>query len=188
MGVLSWRQRLIAVIACGALLSPGVAFAQGIRHQATYQYGYQQGFEHGNFDARTGASFNPGHDPVLRGPRNDAFRHGYVDGYRDGFGRFSVVGRPRGRAVGQNRGLGPVAPRGVIDPYARGYDRGFEVGFKDGRDGDRYDPVRDRGYRDADDGYSNGYGSRDAYRNNYRAGFRQGYEEGYRQGSRNRRR
>jgi hypothetical protein len=68
--------------------------------------------------------------------------------------------------------------------FARGYSDGFRRGHDDGRDRDRYDPVRERDYRNGDQGYSRSYGSRDAYRNNYRAGFRQGYEEGYRDGNR----
>ena len=71
--------------------------------------------------------------------------------------------------------------------FAAGFEDGYERGLGDGRDGERYDPVRHREYRDAENGYTASYGSKDAYRNNYRAGFRQGYEEGYRDGTRYRR-
>jgi flagellar biosynthesis/type III secretory pathway protein FliH len=78
-------------------------------------------------------------------------------------------------------------PRGVREPaFARGYSDGWEKGLDDGRDRDRYDPVRHGDYRSADEGYTRAYGSKDAYRNNYRAGFRQGYEDGYRDGRRRR--
>jgi hypothetical protein len=78
--------------------------------------------------------------------------------------------------------------RGHQEPaYARGFSDGYERGLRDGNDRDRYDPVGERDYRDADNGYFRDYGSRDAYRNNYRAGFRQGYEDGYRDGQRYRR-
>ena len=71
--------------------------------------------------------------------------------------------------------------RGYQDPaFARGYSDGWEKGLDDGRDRDRYDPVRHGDYKDADNGYERSYGSKDAYENNYRSGFRQGYEAGYR--------
>ena len=89
----------------------------------------------------------------------------------------------------------PIRPgRGVVvrpqqRPYrepasARGYADGYEEGLRDARDRDRYDPVRSRDYREADQGYYREYGPRDAYRNNYRFGFRQGYDTGYREGRR----
>ena len=64
--------------------------------------------------------------------------------------------------------------------FARGYEAGKARGLADARDGERYDPVASREYRDGDRGYAASYGSRDAYKSNYRAGFRQGYEDGYR--------
>ena len=70
--------------------------------------------------------------------------------------------------------------------FAAGYEDGLEKGHADGYQGERYDPVRHRDYREAERGYTEAYGSREAYRDNYRAGFRQGYEEGYRAGTRNR--
>ena len=66
----------------------------------------------------------------------------------------------------------------------KGYESGRDLGLADGRDGERYDPVRHRDYRDADRGYASSYGSRDGYKTNFRAGFRQGYEDGYREGTR----
>src|SRR5687767_9060439 len=68
----------------------------------------------------------------------------------------------------------------------KGYESGRDLGLVDGRDGERYDPVRHRDYRDADRGYVSAYGSRDGYRTKFRAGFRQGYEDGYREGARTR--
>jgi opacity protein-like surface antigen len=77
------------------------------------------------------------------------------------------------------------AGRSYQEPaFAAGFDSGFGKGETDGRDGERYDPVRHKEYRDADRGYTESYGSKDGYRNNFRAGFRQGYEEGYRTGNR----
>jgi len=82
---------------------------------------------------------------------------------------------PRSSAAG--RGI----PQKYEEPaFARGYEAGRELGLADARNGERYDPVASREYRDGDRGYVASYGSRDAYKSNYRAGFRQGYEEGYR--------
>jgi hypothetical protein len=108
-------------------------------------------------------------------------------------------GDPRGWGARDrgDRSRRPIVPpwqrdrrgqRGYEEPaYARGFSDGYERGLNDGQDRDRYDPVGEREYRDADNGYFREYGSRDAYRNNYRAGFRQGYEDGYRAGQRYRR-
>lgn len=88
-------------------------------------------------------------------------------------------------AQGRSWGPGRSARAGYQDPaFARGYAEGYERGVDDGRDRDRYDAVRHRDYRDADDGYFRRYGPKRAYENNFRAGFRQGYEEGYRHGNR----
>jgi hypothetical protein len=85
------------------------------------------------------------------------------------------------RFAGDDRPGRPRAGRGYQEPaFARGYGDGYMNGQSDGRDRDRYDPVRHKDYKQGDQGYFNAYGSKDAYRNNYRAGFRQGYEDGYR--------
>ena len=104
-------------------------------------------------------------------------------------------GRGRGRGLEGNPGLqrgwesnqgrGRSNSRNFQDPAsASGYDSGYDRGLIDGRDGQRYDPVRHKDYRDAERGYAESYGSRDGYKTNFRTGFRQGYEDGYREGSR----
>ena len=101
-------------------------------------------------------------------------------------------GRGRGR-FDQKQARGPQddaarrsnASRVYQDPAtAKGYGSGYECGLADGREGQRYDPVRHRDYRDAERGYVSSYGSRDGYKTNFRSGFRQGYEDGYREGTR----
>ena len=110
---------------------------------------------------------------------------------------YAAEAQGRGRSRGQNsnatvsreqsetgRGRG-TQTRIYQDPAnTKGYDSGYDLGLADARDGQRYDPVRHRDYRDADRGYSNAYGSRDGYKSNFRTGFRQGYEDGYREGAR----
>ena len=68
---------------------------------------------------------------------------------------------------------------------SRGFDDGYRQGFDGARDRDRYDPRRERWYRDAERGYDRDYRMpRDAYRDVYRRGFLEGYESGYRDGLR----
>jgi hypothetical protein len=108
--------------------------------------------------------------------------------YRAPDERLQAFALQRGRRDKGNKGAAPQrGSRPYEEPaFAAGYDGGYERGARDGREGERYDPVRHRDYRDAERGYTTAYGSRDAYQNNFRAGFRQGYEEGYRAGTRSR--
>jgi hypothetical protein len=111
----------------------------------------------------------------------------------------SDAGQGRGRSRGPNadaavnrqqdhpaRGRGNLSRNYHDAASLNGYESGWDLGLLDGRDGERYDPVRHRDYRDADRGYASTYGSRDGYKTKFRAGFRQGYEEGYREGTRTR--
>jgi hypothetical protein len=103
-------------------------------------------------------------------------------------------GRPRGPHANAavNRQQDNPAGRGNLSRIyqdaasLKGYESGWDLGLVDGRDGERYDAVRHRDYRDADRGYAASYGSRDGYKTKFRAGFRQGYEDGYREGTRTR--
>ena len=108
------------------------------------------------------------------------------------------AGQGRGRTrsadaeMAINRQQNPARGRGNLPRIyqdaagLKGYESGWDLGLLDGRDGERYDPVRHRDYRDADRGYASSYGSHDAYKTKFRAGFRQGYEDGYREGTRTR--
>lgn len=85
-------------------------------------------------------------------------------------------GRPGPGGYGNYRGFGPR-------DYAlnRGYNEGYEQGFEAARDRDRFDPRRERWYRDAQRGYDRDFRmSRNEYRDVYRRGFLHGYETGYR--------
>ena len=106
--------------------------------------------------------------------------------------------RGRARAAEQNPGVARIPQenpgrgrsnksRIYQDPASTsGYDSGYDLGVADGQDGQRYDPVRHKDYRDAMRGFASTYGSKDAYKTNFRTGFRQGYEDGYREGARTR--
>jgi hypothetical protein len=142
-----------------------------------YDRGYRDGVRRGEDEAQRGRPF--GSRALIQ---RTAYNVGFAEGYRDGYNRLVLRERRDVRVAQQQRGRGYREPA-----FAAGFDNGYEKGLTDGRDGERYDPVRHREYRDAERGYRDAYGSRDAYRTNFRAGFRQGYEEGYRTGTRNRR-
>jgi hypothetical protein len=190
------RRVAIALLATLMMITPAAPVAAqtrgwyGERTDGQYDRGYRDGVRDGERDARSGRTFDYDNDRRLS-RRSDPFQRGYSDGYRAGYEQFR--GRNRGgRSVGAySGGRAPYGGRGrggYQDPaFSRGYSEGFEKGLDDGRDRDRYDPVRHRDYRDADDGYFRDYGAKQAYENNYRTGFRQGYEEGYRDGTRYRR-
>jgi hypothetical protein len=195
MGARRWAQWLFAVSTCALLATPAAA-----QNNAAFDRGYREGIERGADDARDGRRFEPERDRIYRdgdrgynsryGSRDSyrsEFRRGFTSGYREGYSNGRGDGRYRRDDriyQGRRDGIyerGPGRTRGYQDPaFARGYSDGWEKGLEDGRDRDRYDPVRHGDYKDADNGYERRYGSKDAYKNNYRSGFRQGYENGYR--------
>jgi hypothetical protein len=71
--------------------------------------------------------------------------------------------------------------RAVDIAYQRGFDDGYQRGRDAARDGDRFDPRRERWYRSGDRGYNSRWGSRNQYRQIYRDAFTRGYEQGYRE-------
>jgi hypothetical protein len=205
-----WTQLLTASTCAALAVTSGVttfAAQRDVRIKVTrtatattreaYDVGYREGLQRGERDGRGGSSFGFERDDIYRSgdrgwqQRYGArelyrleFRRGFESGYRAGFDRVRVVRNDR-RDSRRDERWDRRVPRGFQEPAAaRGYGDGWEQGFKDGDDHDRYDPVRHRDYRAGDEGYGRDYGSRDAYKNNYRAGFRQGYEDGYRAGTR----
>ena len=166
-----------------------------------YDNGYRRGYDQGLAEARAGRGGNYRNDRIYRdadwgyngryGPRGQyrqAFRNGYEAGYREGYSRYRG-GAYGGRAVPRYEpGYGRPGPGGgyggyggyANEAYDRGHREGYEKGVEDGRDNDRFDPVRHKWYREGDRGYNSRYGSREQYKNAYRQAFRQGYEQGYR--------
>ncbi len=67
-----------------------------------------------------------------------------------------------------------------------GYQQGMRDGRFDSRQGNRFDPKRNRAYKDGKYGYRDEYVHDETYRDAYRRGFLIGYEDGY-NGSYNRR-
>ena len=85
-------------------------------------------------------------------------------------GRLDAAGGRGGRGTN----LGQASPQA-------GHDAGgFEAGERAVRNRDRFDPVREKRYREGDHGYERQWGSRDDYQREYRAAFQRGYETGYR--------
>ncbi|MCC6164629.1 MAG: hypothetical protein IT182_14865 [Acidobacteria bacterium] len=181
---LSLAQPVMATVQFGVARGP---------FQRSFDEGYRSGLRSGERDARSGrrpdfrlhADYRRGtrgwgHDNSAGG---DAFRRGFARGYGDGYDRVRISVRPGHPSY---RRPGVVAPpRGgyAYSPAAqRGFDDGYRDGRNDARDGDRYEPLRKKKYRNGDEGYSNRFGSRERYKIEYRQAFRDGYDSGYRDG------
>jgi hypothetical protein len=162
-----------------------------------YDRGFREGRDSGADDARRGRAYDLQRHKEFRdnGRGNDrgdvrSFRDGFRAGYDEGYRLYSRGGsggdprrtyppvqnypRQQGPSYGQSRGrfASPAADNGYRD--------GFDEGQRAARNGDRFDPVREKRYRDGDHDYEGRYGSRDEYKREYRAAFQQGYEAGYR--------
>ena len=171
-----------------------------------YDNGFREGQEEGQSDARRNRGYSPQRHDEYRdaddgyhrghGDREyyrRAYRQGFEAGYRQSFERNARYGRDDryGRDGRDERVYAPV----VIEPgypsgdrgygssgsaaAQNGYRDGIEAGRSDARDGDRFDPVRAKRYREGDHDYNDRYGSRDDYKREYRAAFEQGSREGY---------
>ena len=69
-----------------------------------------------------------------------------------------------------------------------GYESGVREGRYDARGGHRFDPKKNRAYKDGKYGYRDDYRHDGTYRDGFRNGFLAGYEDGYNgNGSRRRR-
>lgn len=170
-----------AVYAQGRHLPSGQVTSRGA--QAQYESGYRQGLRAGEIDARRGERFNYRNERSWQRGRHDyAFREGFEEGYRRGYvgrGGSGGYGGSWGRGSGGSGGYGG---RVYADPaMARGFEDGYRQGRDDARSRQRFDPVRARDYRAGDRGYDRRYGSRDNWKIAYRQAFREGYERGYRE-------
>ena len=74
----------------------------------------------------------------------------------------------------------PPARADYLSIAARsGYRDGIDAGRDAARHHERFDPVRERRYRDGDRDYDRRYGPRDEYKREYRIAFERGYRDGY---------
>lgn len=182
---------MIGILALVASSACGVAYAQGGRSfprasaaQAQFDQGFRLGVRAGETDARRGERFNYRDERDWQRSGSRPFRDGFERGYSDGYRRGGYVGRG-GSGVYGGRGDGGYRGGGAVyaDPAtAAGFEDGYRQGAEDARDGDRFDPVRAKRYREGDRGYDRRYGSREQWKTAYRQGFRAGYERGSREG------
>jgi hypothetical protein len=190
---------LLAAPACASGTIWTQRYPMGDRDdRAFYSRGFREGRDAGADDARRGRAYDlRRHGEYRDNRRGDdrgdlrAYRDGFEAGYDEGYRAFA-----RGGYGGDQRRTYPPAPpyprqqepayggsaRGrFTSPAAQnGYRDGLEEGQRAARSGDRFDPVREKRYRDGDHDYDRRYGSRDEYKREYRAAFQQGYEAGFR--------
>ena len=167
-----------------------------------YDRGVRDGQESGIDDARRGRSYDlRRHNEYRDNRRGDdpgdlrAYRTGFEAGYDDGYRRSArnVYGDSRrnypapppvynGQQYPNERQYPYYGSQGrYTSPAATtGYRDGFDEGQRAAHDRDRFDPVREKRYREGDHDYDKRYGSKDEYKREYRAAFQQGYEAGYR--------
>jgi hypothetical protein len=117
---------------------------------------FQAGYERGLAEARGG--YNNG--PYNNGPYNNGNNSGHPFG--------GVLGQR-----GNNGTYGAGNARGI------GYNDGLLAGQKDRSTGHSFRPTQNKGYQDADKGYSSSVGDKNQYKQVYRDGFMQGYQRGY---------
>lgn len=181
----------------------GGVYTRDLERRA-YDNGFREGLEEGQNDARRNRDFSPQRHSEFRdadqGYHRDYgdrefyrrnYRQGFQTGYAEAYNRNARNGRDDRYGRDERVYVPPVviAPgypsnRGGYGAYGNvarenGYRDGVEAGRSDARDGDRFDPVRAKRYREGDHDYNDRYGSRDDYKREYRAAFEQGYREGY---------
>lgn len=202
--------RLLPVLFAGAVLVTAPACATtGVWYpqrgpvvdrddRAYYNRGLLEGRETGSDDARRGRSYQVDRHREYRDNRRGddrgdlrAYRTGFEEGYDEGYRRYA-----RGNGGWDRRGgYPPTRDQGRRDrdddrrvergrfasaAAEQGYRDGFEAGRRAADKGDRFDPVREKQYREGDRGYDRRDGSRDDYKRDYRAAFTEGYRAGYR--------
>jgi hypothetical protein len=180
MGIPTSRLTILATAALAVTVAATSVEAQSPRAaQAQFDNGYREGLREGQTDARRNERFNYTDERAWqRAGNNRPFREGFERGYADGFRRGGSVGRGGYGGYGNGR---PGARIYTNPAMAAGFDDGYEQGMDDARDGDRYDPVRAKDYRDGDNDYDRRYGTKDQWKIAYREGFKAGYERGYRE-------
>jgi len=166
---------LVATPACATgMLYPPRGPVSDRDDRAYYNRGLRDGRDAGADDARRGRAYDlRRHDAYRDNRRGDdrgdlrAYPDGFESGYDDGYRRVA-----RGNGGDPRRTTPPAADNGYRD--------GLQEGERAARSGDRFDPIREKRYREGDHGYDRQWGSRDDYARAYRAAFQRGYAEGYR--------
>lgn len=183
---------IVATSGCGVAAQTWGGGFPSTNSRAQFERGYRDGLRAGDTDARRGERFNFTDERGYRQARgNYAFRDGFERGYNEGYRRRGgYVGRGGrggygGRGGRGDGGYGGYGGRVYANPAtARGFEDGYKAGRDDGRDGDRYNPIGARDYRDGENGYDRRFGTREQWKIAYREGFKAGYDRGYREGRR----
>lgn len=190
------KRFLLAPLASAIVLTAAApAFAQwgpypDVR-RAAYDNGFREGVKEGEkdgrhrdrFEYRDEGDFQRGDVGYHRSYGDveryrQSFRSGFVDGYRQGFGRYT-----RGNGYGNGSDRYGYGGYGYYSPaFDNGARDGYEKGREDVRDRDPFDPRRHQWYRAGDRHYKSEYGPRQRYEDEYRRGFTAGYEQGYAEG------
>lgn len=170
----------------GAARAPYGSTPYAEARRVAYDNGFREGLQEGDKDGRGRDQFeyrderdfqraDAGYHRDLGDAERyrQSFRAGFVDGYRQAYGRYY-----RG-ASGNGYGYG----REYVSPaFENGARDGFEKGREDARDNDGFDPRRHKWYRSGDRHYDKRFGPRELYEEEYRRGFLAGYDDGFRDG------
>jgi|SwirhisoilCB3_FD_contig_71_2507210_length_687_multi_3_in_0_out_0_1 hypothetical protein len=133
--------------------------------RAAYDAGYRRGIGNNNGPW----SNNNGNNGDWRNDRD-----------RNHDGRDDRTGHPFGGVLGQQQGNYPNnGGYGIGNARNVGYNDGLLAGQKDRSTGHSFRPTQNKGYQDADKGYSSSIGDKNQYKQVYRDGFMQGYQRGY---------
>ncbi len=135
-----------------------------------YQRGVQDGINSGRADSSQGKRFDPQAHPYYTNSNNQAYREGFMQGYREAYGQ---AGSNNGRYNNgyPNGQYGNGYPNGQYNTasnqnYQRGVQDGINSGRTDSSQGKRFEPQAHPYYRNSNN-------------QAYREGFMQGYRESY---------
>jgi hypothetical protein len=145
---------------------------------------YQDGLRDGQQDARKRE-----HKKYNNRYRDNDDRRAYEAGYRRGYGDNGYYANGNNypnnghsaHPFGDVRNNYPNnGSSGLGMANQNGYSDGLAAGQKDKSTGHSFRPTENKGYQDADRGYSiSGVSSKDQYKQAYRDGFNRGYQRGY---------
>jgi hypothetical protein len=147
---------------------------------------YQDGFKDGQKDARKRDRKHYNNRYRDNDDRR-AYDYGYRRGYGDSNGGYypnnypndGHSSHPFGDVMARNN-YPNNGSNGLGMANQNGYSDGLAAGQKDKSTGHSFRPTENKGYQDADRGYSiSGVSNKDQYKQAYRNGFTRGYQRGY---------
>jgi hypothetical protein len=164
-------------------------------NRRAYQDGYKDGQKAARHRGNSGKYDNKYRDSDDRRAYDLGYRRGYNAGRsgdwrdhdrdRDGDWRDDRDNNRSPHPFGDvmaNRGNYPNGGDGrygnVGNARGIGYNDGLLAGQKDRSTGHSFRPTENKGYKDADKGYSSSF-NKEQYKQAYRDGFMQGYQRGY---------